>query len=193
MLTSEYVARFCSCGKLPLWPPSCSRMIESEVFMTTLQRCLEFLDHNQIRYAHTGHRVAYTALEVAAAEHLPAAKLAKTVVFFDDRLGYGMAVLAADRMVDLDELRGVTGSHNIRLATETEIGRLFRDSELGAMPPIGNLFDLPVYVDQGLAHNAAMAFSAGTHRDVIHMTFADFRRAVQPKIVTFARKASGVN
>jgi Ala-tRNA(Pro) deacylase len=168
-------------------------MIESEVFMTTLQRCLEFLDHNQIRYAHTGHRVAYTALEVAAAEHLPAAKLAKTVVFFDDRLGYGMAVLAADRMVDLDELRGVTGSHNIRLATETEIGRLFRDSELGAMPPIGNLFDLPVYVDQGLAHNAAMAFSAGTHRDVIHMTFADFRRAVQPKIVTFARKASGVN
>jgi Ala-tRNA(Pro) deacylase len=161
--------------------------------MTTLQRCLEFLDRSQIRYAHTGHRVAYTALEVAAAEHLPAAKMAKTVVFFDDREGYGMAVLRADCLVDLDELGEITGSHHIRLATETEIGRLFRDSELGAMPPFGNLFDMPVYLDHALADNPAIAFSAGTHRDVIHMSFADFRRAVQPKIVSFARKVATVH
>jgi Ala-tRNA(Pro) deacylase len=161
--------------------------------MTTLQRCLEFLDRNQIRYAHTGHKVAYTALEVAAAEHLPAAKMAKTVVFFDDRTGYGMAVLPAHSLVDLEELRHITGSQHIRLATETEIGRLFRDSELGAMPPFGNLFDMPVFVDQALAENPAIAFSAGTHRDVIHMSFGDFRRAVAPKVVTFARKVVTVH
>jgi Ala-tRNA(Pro) deacylase len=161
--------------------------------MTTLQRCLEFLDRSQIRYAHTGHRVAYTALEVAAAEHLPAAKVAKTVIFFDDRDGYGMAVLAADCVVDMDELRVITGSHRVRLATEAEIGRLFRESELGAMPPFGNLFDMPVYVDRAVADNAAIAFSAGTHRDVIHMSFADFRRAVQPKVATFARKVATVH
>jgi Ala-tRNA(Pro) deacylase len=161
--------------------------------MTTLQRCLEFLDRSQIRYAHTGHRVAYTALEVAAAEHVPAAKMAKTVVYFDDQAGYGMAVLPADCLVDLDELRAVTGSPHIRLATEGEIGRLFRDSELGAMPPLGNLFDMPVYVDQALTANPGLAFNAGTHRDVIHMSFADFRRAVQPKIVTFARKGLSVH
>ncbi len=161
--------------------------------MTTLQRCLEFLDRQQIRYAHTGHRVAYTALEVAAAEHLPAAKMAKTVVFFDDHAGYGMAVLPADCLVNLNELREITGSQHVRLATETEIGRLFRDSELGAMPPLGNLFDMPVFVDQSLAENAGMAFNAGTHRDVIHMSFADFRRAVGPKIVTFAHKVATVH
>jgi Ala-tRNA(Pro) deacylase len=137
--------------------------------------------------------VAYTALEVAAAEHLPAAKMAKTVVFFGDPAGYGMAVVAADSLVDLDELRAITGSHHIRLATEAEIGRLFRDSELGAMPPFGNLFDMPVFVDQALADNPGMAFSAGTHRDVIHMSFADFRRAVDPKVVTVARKSVSVH
>lgn len=161
--------------------------------MTTLQRCLEFLDQNQIRYAHTGHRVAYTALDVAAAEHLPAARMAKTVVFFDGQASYGMAVLAANCQVDLDALRAITGSHHTRLATEAEIGRLFRDSELGAMPPFGNLFDMIVYVDQALAGNPGMAFSAGTHRDVIYMSFSDFRRAVQPKIVSFARTAVTVH
>lgn len=161
--------------------------------MTTLQRCLEFLDRNQIRYAHTGHRVAYTALDVAAAEHLPAAKLAKTVVYFDEHTGYGMAVLPADCLVDVAELRAIAGSAHLRLATEAEIGRLFRESELGAMPPLGNLFDLPVFVDQALAEHPGMAFNAGTHRDVIHMSFADFRRAVQPRIATFARRTVAVH
>ncbi len=156
--------------------------------MTTLQRCLEFLDKNQIRYAHTGHPVAYTALEVAAAEHLPAAKMAKTVVFFSDWSGYGMAVLPADSHADLDELRTVVGAHHLRLATETEIGRLFRESELGAMPPLGNLFDMEVFVDQSLADNPTIAFNGGTHRDVIHMSFADFRRAVNPNIVSFSKR-----
>ena len=103
--------------------------------MTTLQRCLEFLDRSQIRYAHTGHRVAYTALEVAAAEHLPAAKMAKTVVFFGDPAGYGMAVVAADSLVESpDELRAITGSHHIRLATEAEIGKLFETVNWGRSP-----------------------------------------------------------
>jgi Ala-tRNA(Pro) deacylase len=61
------------------------------------------------------------------------------------------------------------------------------------MPPLGNLFDMPVYVDQALTANPGLAFNAGTHRDVIHMSFADFRRAVQPKIVTFARKGLSVH
>ena len=160
--------------------------------MTTLQRCLEFLDRNRIRYAHTGHPVAYTALEVAAAEHLPAARMAKTVVFFTDREGYGMAVVAADSLVDLEALKYITGAHHIRLATETEIGRLFRESELGAMPPFGTLFDMPVFVDQEVAANPAMAVNAGTHRDVIHMSFPDFRRLVEPRIASFARKMVAV-
>jgi len=155
--------------------------------MTTLKRCIEFLDFSRVRYAHTRHSIAYTAREVAAAEHLSPHKLAKTVVFLSEN-GFGMALVPADYLVDLEVLRQLLSVSWIRLATENEIGDLFPECELGAMPPFGNLFDLPVYVDSGVAAQEFIAFSAGTHRDVIHMSFGDFRRLVDPAIASFAYK-----
>ena len=77
----------------------------------------------------------------------------------------------------------------LRLATEAELADLFPPCELGAMPPFGNLFGLPVYVDGRLAGEDMITFNAGTHRDVIHMHFGDFERLVQPSVVAFSRRA----
>jgi Ala-tRNA(Pro) deacylase len=155
--------------------------------MTTLKRCIEFLDANGIRYAHTRHSIAYTAREVAAAEHLSPHKLAKTIVFLSEK-GFGLAIVPGDYLVDLEVLRDLLSVDWMRLATEREIGDLFPECETGAMPPFGNLFDLPVYVDSGVASQEFTAFNAGTHRDVIHMSFSDFRRLVDPAIASFAYK-----
>ena len=143
--------------------------------MTTLQRVLDLLEKLRVPYTHTSHPVAYTARDVAAAEHLSPHHVAKTVVFFAEQ-GYGMAVVPADAVVDLEELRKAVHSSHLRLATEAEIGTLFPESELGAMPPIGVLFNLPVIVDEEIAHQEYIAFNAGTHRDVIHMSYGDFAR-----------------
>lgn len=159
--------------------------------MTTLKRCIEFLDANRIRYAHTRHSIAYTAREVAAAEHLSPHKLAKTVVFLSEK-GFGLAVVPGDYLVDLEVLRELLSVDWIRLATENEISDLFPECELGAMPSFGNLFDLPVFVDSGLASQESIAFNAGTHRDVIHMSFSDFRRLVEPMIASFSYKEETV-
>src|SRR5262245_11372914 len=99
--------------------------------MTDLRRCIEYLDRNRVPYTHTRHPNAYRAREVALAEHVPPYKLAKTVVFCGDSF-YGMAVLPADRMTDLEELAAGLGLKRVRLATESEIRRLFPDSEVGA-------------------------------------------------------------
>ena len=129
--------------------------------------------------------IAYTAREVAAAEALSPRKLAKTVVYLDDH-GYGLAVVPADRLVNLDVLQDLLRDSRLRLATEREIADLFPECELGAMPPFGKLFDMPVFVDAELAAQEFIAFNAGTHRDVIHMSFGDFRRLVEPAIASFS-------
>jgi Ala-tRNA(Pro) deacylase len=122
---------------------------------------------------------------VAAAEHVPAYRLAKTVVFCGDKF-YGMAVLPADCMLDLDELTANLGLGRVRLATEGEIVRLFPDSEVGAMPPFGELFNLPVYLDERLAAEKYVVFAAGTHRDAIHMRMDDFVGIAEPTITRLA-------
>ena len=157
--------------------------------MTALDRCLEFLERAGVHYTHSSHSPAYTAREVASAEHMPAHNLAKTVIYHGDN-GFGMLLLPADYIVDFATVLQLMGLNEIRLATEIEIGRLFPDSELGAMPPFGNNAEMPLLVDEALAGDEFVAFSAGTHRDVIHMSFVDFIGLVNPLIASFAIRES---
>ena len=153
--------------------------------MTTLQRTLEYLDRNDIDYVHSTHPIAYTAREVATVEHMPPHKIAKTVLFLCEQ-GYGMVVVPADTFVNFETLREEMGVDTVRLATEQELGQLFPESELGAMPPFGELFGLTVYFDSRLVDEKFIGFNGGTHRDLIHMRVADFLRLAQPVIGTFA-------
>ena len=155
--------------------------------MKMLKRCFDYLKRNGVVYSHSTHAPAITALEVAAAERMPAHNLAKTVIYFGDN-GYGMVVTPADFAVDFSEVRRLLGLTEIRLATESELAGLFQDCELGAMPPFGNLFGMPVLVDENLAAAEFIAFNAGTHRDVIHIASADFHNLVNPLVAAFAVK-----
>lgn len=157
--------------------------------MECMDRLRKFLDDNNVEYTHTVHPLAYTAREVASAEHLPQREVAKTVIVWGDN-GYHMAVLPANEVVDFQELRTALGLSHARLATEQEIEQLFGDCDLGAMPPFGNLYGMPVFVDSNLARDERIAFNAGTHRDVIHMRFEDYKRLVSPTVVPIAREIS---
>ena len=117
--------------------------------MPLSERLRSFLDSHQVEFTLTTHAKAFTARDVAAAEHLPPREVAKTVVIFGDG-AYHMIVIPASKLVDLYEVRPALGLSQARLATETELGTLFPDCELGAMPPLGPLYGLPVYLDDGL-------------------------------------------
>jgi|SRR5690349_18648555 len=155
--------------------------------MPLSERLRDFLDSHHAEYTVTLHPKAFTAREVAAAEHLPAREVAKSVVVFGDG-DYHMIVIPANRLVDFQEVRLTLGLSQVRLATEDELGKLFPDSELGAMPPFGSLYGIQVYLDNSLAGEEMIAFNAGTHRDVMHMKTLDYRKLAQPTLVSLARE-----
>lgn len=155
--------------------------------MPLLEKLRRFLEDNHAEYSHTVHSLAYTAREVASAEHLPAREVAKTVIVHGDN-GYHMLVLPSNKLVDFQEIRMALGLTHARMVPETELSRLFPDCELGAMPPVGNLYGMPVYLDSGLAGEDMITFNAGTHRDVVHMRTGEFRRLVRPTLVSLARE-----
>ena len=155
--------------------------------MPLAERLRSFLDSHRAEFTLTTHAKAFTAREVAAAEHLLPREVAKTVVVFGDGV-YHMLVIPASKLVDFHEVRGALGLPQARLATEAELDALFPDCETGAMPPFGPLYGLPVYLDGTLAGQDTLAFNAGTHHDVIHMHTAEFRRLVSPVIVSLVRE-----
>ena len=158
-------------------------------FLPVLER---FLEIKQATYKHKVHDPAYTARELASAAHVPPHEVAKVVIVSTGE-GYQMIVLPANTAVDLAELRTALGSVHARLATEKEIGDLFPDCELGAMPPFGNLYRMPVYADSLLAQDEWISFNAGTHRDVVQMRFEEYQRLVNPAILPLARGLARVS
>ena len=97
-----------------------------------------------------------------------------------------MVVVPANRKIVLSDLRELLGDPDLRLANEDDFISRFPDCELGAMPPFGNLYGLPVYVAECLAEEPEIAFNAGTHREAIKMSYEDFAELVQPTVLNFA-------
>jgi Ala-tRNA(Pro) deacylase len=155
--------------------------------MNMLYRCQRYLTEHGIRYSHSTHPPAYTAYDTASAERTLPDTLAKTVVYVADN-GPGLLVLPADHMVDFGEVRRLLQFSQLRLAAESELAELFPECELGAMPPFGGLFGLPVLLDERIAAAEFMAFNAGTHSDVIRISVSDFDQLVNPLVAAFAIK-----
>jgi Ala-tRNA(Pro) deacylase len=143
-----------------------------------------YLEQNGVSFSVVPHTLAYTAQEEAAATHVPGREWAKAVVcMVDDRPT--LAVLSADRLVDLDRFREACGATSVRLANEAELQPLYSDCEVGAMPPFGPLYKQRVVVDQRLTSDPEILFNGGSHRDAIRMKYQDFERLVKPTIADF--------
>jgi len=155
--------------------------------MSITNRLKEYLEANKVPYTHCTHRLAYTAQEIAAVQHVKGREMAKTVILRADSK-FVMAVVPASHKVDLSALEHALPYEHLTLATEYDFAVLFPDCEVGAMAPFGNLYGLPVFVDTLLTRDAEIVFNAGTHTDTIRMNYADFDRLVQPTVLSLTRQ-----
>jgi len=147
-----------------------------------VRKLREFLNDHGVKYVTISHSPAFTAQEIAASAHVPGKELAKTVMVKIDG-NMALTVLPASYRVDLRMLKSVAGAADVTLATEAEFKHRFPDCELGAMPPFGNLWHVPVYVAEALAEDEQIAFNAGTHTELVQMRFEDYKRVAEPTIV----------
>lgn len=148
--------------------------------MSVNGRLLALLAKQRIEYELMPHREAFTSQEVAQTVHVRGRQLAKVVLVRAGCGSYLMAVVPASTHLDLDRLGRISGHEHLALATETEILRIFPDCEVGAMPPFGNLYGLPVYLDACLADQDHIVFQAGNHHEVVRMTFPEYEQLAAP-------------
>lgn len=149
--------------------------------MLSLKKLKEFLDNSLVAYEVLTHPVAFTAQQLAAVQHVKGKQLAKVVVA---RSGseFMMIVLPAPYRVGLQRARAATGRQDLEIALESEFASLFAGCEPGAMPPFGNLYNVPVWVDESLAQDEEIVFNACTHTQAIKMKYSDFARLVHPTV-----------
>lgn len=147
--------------------------------MAIPKQLIECLDENKVSYEILRHPEAVTAQRIAQAEHVKGRHHAK-VVMVKSGGQHLMMVLPADHQIDLEKVENAIGNA-VSLAHEQEFKSIFPDCAIGAMPPFGNLYGLPTYVDNSLAEQDYIVFEAGTHTDAIKMGYRDYEKIVMPE------------
>jgi Ala-tRNA(Pro) deacylase len=143
---------------------------------------IDFLEKNAVQYEIVEHSISYTAQEIAEMAHVSGKDFAKTVIVKIDGEA-AMVVTQGHRRLDLDVLKQQLGAEEIKMASEFSFEKQFPDCELGAMPPFGNLWNMRVFVDAALTEDEFIAFNAGSHEELIKMSYKDYETLVKPKVI----------
>lgn len=143
-----------------------------------------YLDGAGVKYEVIEHPTVYTAQEIAAVTHVKGKELVKAVMVKADG-EMVMLALPATRKINFEMLKGVLGGKNVTLAKEEEFESLFPDCETGAMPPFGKLYNVSVIAAQSLADDKEIMFNAGTHHDIIKISFDDYKILENPRLAAF--------
>jgi len=149
--------------------------------MAANKKVLDYLNSNDIDYEVVEHPRVFTSIEEARALGIDADEIAKCLVI-NMRGEHALAVVPGDKRISNNKLRAALGNKHARLASEAEMKIDFPDWELGAVPPLGDLFGLPIYLDIDLVDHEILLFSAGTHTDSIKINSADFINLIRPDI-----------
>lgn len=153
-----------------------------------LTKLINYLDEHSKKYIVVKHSRAFTAQEVAASAHIPGKDMAKTVIVKVDG-EMKMVVLPSTHNVDFDAVKEATNANQVELASEEEFENLFPNCELGAMPPFGHFYDMDTLVAESLTEDEEIAFNAGTHKELVKMSYSDFEELAQPKVLPVGVRA----
>ncbi|MEW5990427.1 MAG: YbaK/EbsC family protein [Chloroflexota bacterium] len=142
-----------------------------------LPSLLDWLASHGVEHDVHEHVETFTARETARVEGVDPRTFAKVVVVRTDDLRTVLLVLDAIDHVDLRKAREALLADDVRLLTEAELGALAPECEPGAMPAVGDLFDLTMVADRAIREDAALSFNAGTHRCAVRVDRAAWERA----------------
>jgi len=150
------------------------------------RKLVDYLEHNNIQFNSLKHQRTFSAKKTAASAHIKGKEMAKTLLLkLDDQ--YTMAVLPADYKVDMKRIKQISGAKYVELATEWELEKVFPDCKVGAMPPFGNLYHIPVIVDKTLEEDTEICFNAGTHKELFQIKYQDYKKLVHPRLANIHR------
>jgi Ala-tRNA(Pro) deacylase len=154
-------------------------------------RILAYLDAQDVPYFVRTHPRAVSSQYLAESLHVSGYDIAKTVLFEVDGQRWIGLIPGAARF-NADSVRSALNARSVRLLDEREFQTAFPDCELGAEPPFGGLYMMPVLMDMSLRERDRIVVRAGTHEDALELWTADFEFLEHPRIASFAELPSRV-
>lgn len=140
----------------------------------------DYLHQQHVPFLRHWHPRAVTAQLLAEALHVTGYRVAKSVIVQADGQLH-ICLIPAVETLDLERVKQVLGCREVRLATEAEFARYFPECEVGAEPPFGRLYGLPVLWDESLGTAQGLLMRAGSHEESLEVSAEDFLALESPR------------
>lgn len=148
--------------------------------MSIPTRLIQYLDQQGAQYDVLAHRHSRCSAETARSAHIPPHRLAKSVML-EDESGRVLAVLPADRRLQLGRLAHLLGRERLHLSDESSLSPLLTGCEPGAVPALGMAWGIETVLDAELDHAGPVVYmEAGDHERLIRMSTEQFRLLMSP-------------
>jgi len=131
------------------------------------------------------HEAVRTSEDAAKVRNTPLHEGAKALVLFADEKPV-MVVVPGDRKLDMKAFKALYHVRDLRMATPAQVEDI-TGVTIGAVPPFGHMFGIPVYMDAAVGANAHVSFNAGLHTHSIRMNEKDYEKLAKPTIGEFSK------
>jgi len=144
-----------------------------------------FLDERGVAFESLPHEPTFSAQRMAQAVHISGDNVAKAVLVNADGQ-FILTVLPATHQVHLEMLREALCAHQVELASEDDLARIFTDCEVGSLPPFGSQYGVETLVDASLTEDVDIVFEGNQHREAFRMRYQQFAELEKPQMAIFA-------
>lgn len=143
--------------------------------MSISTRLDSYLTAHNIPYQVIEHDHSISSVGSAITAKIPLNHIAKAVILKDHEDRKLMAVLPAKNKISFSAINdNLMGSY--QLLKEQEVYQMFSDCEHGAIPPVGDAFNIHMICDEALEQLDYIYIEAGDHRRLLRICHDDYKK-----------------
>lgn len=158
---------------------------QAETVKSVFENIKDLLDKNKVTYKLIEHKPVFTSEDAAKIRGSSLSLGTKALIMKADKKSI-MIVVPGDKKVDTSTFKKLYQVKDLEMATKEEV-KAVSGVEVGAVPPFGNLFKIPLYFDKTIVENEVVFFNAGSHSKSISLKGSDLEKITKPIVGNFSK------
>jgi len=160
--------------------------------MAIPEKLTKFLKENKVKYEPINHRTVYTAYDKAQTLKVPEKIIGKTLVLkIDGKIS--LILIPANKNLDKEKFKKFVKAKKIEFASERLIKNKLKGVKVGAIPPFGNFWGLPTFIDRLLIKNPKIIISGGDYNWSIKISSAGLKKLIPDLVIGSFGKSPAFN
>lgn len=160
--------------------------------MATPDKSIKYLKDKKAKFDLIEHKIVYTAYDKAATLKEKLAIIVKTLAVKIDKEN-ALIILPGNRNLDFTAFKktinqarkkaGLKAVSKIGFVNESWIKKSLKGIDLGAIPPFGAIWKLPVFIDKSVLKNKKVFINSGKYQFSIKISPAELKKAIPEAIL----------